>query len=427
MDSRQDEIERLLRKCDITELKGIATQVKVPDEDLENISKKNLLRKIQDCFDEITEEDQLELMLKSLPLPTRFERKLKEIFEELEDVEELKSEESVETLPVTGVKSAESTGDSPGSTNLAKADNASASVESAQSAPSSDLSNLVQASFPLFQREFKILGTIHDGTSATKSIKYVDLCGQVAIGRKKHKEEDIVFAIRRAVAAGTSLKTYIDSKEMNLSSIMSFLRSYMKERSPTELFNKLSQLSQDGEDASKFLLDALELRQMILVSSEAEGVIKYDPKLVQTIFLHTLSTGLKDDAIRNHMMPFLNLEDVADEVLIRELNRACTEEEERRAKKRKQKVQVNEIRSNEQDNMALVMKPVLDTLMMMQEEMKQMRKESSLNNNNGRSGFSYKKCQNCITENKQICKHCWKCCAEGHKSQDCTVQNPQGN
>ena len=49
---------------------------------------------------------------------------------------------------------------------------------------------------------------------------------------------------------------------------------------------------------------ALELRQKIIFASKEAGVvIKYDQTLVQSLFLHCIETGLRDDVVRVKAMP----------------------------------------------------------------------------------------------------------------------------
>ena len=91
-------------------------------------------------------------------------------------------------------------------------------------------------------------------------------------------------------------------------------------------------------EPSSFLLRALEIRQKVLTASQAEGVIKYEKVLVQCMFLHAVSTGLRDGSVRNHMIPFLDFDRAyPDDVLLRDINIATSEETERECKQRANK------------------------------------------------------------------------------------------
>jgi len=68
----------------------------------------------------------------------------------------------------------------------------------------------------------------------------------------------------------------------------------------------------------------LDLRQKILFASqEAESGLKYDPALVQSMFLHTVLTGLQSDSIKVDMQPLLLDPKTTDEALLEKLNSAC--------------------------------------------------------------------------------------------------------
>ena len=48
--------------------------------------------------------------------------------------------------------------------------------------------------------------------------------------------------------------------------------------------------------------------------------------LVHSMFIHSVKTGLRDDAVRSHMKPFLDTaRRVEDDVLIRQINIASSE------------------------------------------------------------------------------------------------------
>lgn len=57
----------------------------------------------------------------------------------------------------------------------------------------------------------------------------------------------------------------------------------------------------------------LDLRQKILFASQAdESCLKYDPPLVQNMFLHTALTGLQSDRIQSDLQPYLTDTTVTD-------------------------------------------------------------------------------------------------------------------
>ena len=77
------------------------------------------------------------------------------------------------------------------------------------------------------------------------------------------------------------------------------------------------------------------MRQKILFASQkSESGLKYDPSLVQNMFLHTVLTGLQSDNIKRDLQPYLELPNVSDELLLEKLNTSCAYESERQDKRR---------------------------------------------------------------------------------------------
>ena len=52
------------------------------------------------------------------------------------------------------------------------------------------------------------------------------------------------------------------------------------------------------------------------MSNATDGSIKYEPSLVQALFLHVLETGLQDEALRARLRPLLEVASVTDEQLM---------------------------------------------------------------------------------------------------------------
>ena len=107
------------------------------------------------------------------------------------------------------------------------------------------------------------------------------------------------------------------------------LRSHFQEKSPTELFQQLATTVQEPkEERQAFIIRCMELRQKILFGNkEADLGVEYNPKTVQTLFLHSIETGLTSETMR----PFLQ-EGVTDEQLIQEITVAASTENERQNK-----------------------------------------------------------------------------------------------
>ena len=76
------------------------------------------------------------------------------------------------------------------------------------------------------------------------------------------------------------------------------------------------------------------MQKILFASKEADTQLKYDPTLVQGMFLHAVDTGLEDEAIRNRLRLLLKNPDVQDEDLIQQMNEIVLEETERKSKLR---------------------------------------------------------------------------------------------
>ena len=83
-------------------------------------------------------------------------------------------------------------------------------------------------------------------------------------------------------------------QDLTLTRLRLIMKAHFKQKSGTELYQELSNLRQEtSETPQDFLVRAMSLRQqIILVSSASDSPIKYEPSLVQSLFLHVLETGL---------------------------------------------------------------------------------------------------------------------------------------
>ncbi len=311
--------------------------------------------------------------------------------------------------------------------------------------PQPDSHEIKPSFIPMVQKEFRLHGSISDDVG--KSISFNDLRKQVDDGKRKgYTEADLMAGLRRGITTG-SLKTYIDACiGLSLADALEFLQSHLKEQTPSELLNQLSKLKQKtGQSANGFLLDAMKLRQMLIVGT-GNGGVTYDSRMAHSVFLHTLRTGLRNDRIRMHMMPYLDeAKQHGDNVLTRELNRAVAEEEERQSKitseepeKKKISTNVNEVMEVPEkiDNnvLATILSQMQTTQKQLQANQDQMLAvQSQVNelvkltgqlqtNGGGRAPFR-KMCEPCTSTNKPLCRHCWKCGGDGHQSKNCPSSN----
>ena len=205
-----------------------------------------------------------------------------------------------------------------------------------------------------FKRELKIIGQIGEPGQKDK-LSFVSLARQIEGALQKgYKPSEVVDAVVRAINPGMRLRSYLEGLEsLTLPRLRSILRSHYQEKSATELYRQLSTLVQEPQEGSQsFLIRALDTRQKILFASkEADTQLKYDPALVQGMFLHAVDTGLQDEAIRTRLRPLLQTSGVQDEDLIQQMNEIVLEETERKSKlgssTRHKNSKVNEVHASQ--------------------------------------------------------------------------------
>ena len=100
------------------------------------------------------------------------------------------------------------------------------------------------------------------------------------------------------------------------------MRSHHQERTATELYHQLSStLQQPKEKPQEFLIRLLDLKQNILFATqETDSELKYDPTLVNGMFVHSFSLGLQNENIKIEMKPYLEKKTMSDEELFKKLN-----------------------------------------------------------------------------------------------------------
>lgn len=193
------------------------------------------------------------------------------------------------------------------------------------------------ANNPPWRKDFKISGQIGEPGQKDR-LTFSSLARQIENGLSKgYPQSEIVDAVIRAIVPSLQLRSYLEGKsDLSLPTLRRILRSHYQERSATELYKQLTtEVQGNKETPQNFLIRAMDLRQKILFASqEAESSLKYDPALVQSMFMHTVLTGLQNDNIKSDLQPYLLQTTTTDELLLEKLNMACAHEKERQDKKR---------------------------------------------------------------------------------------------
>ncbi|KAL9971667.1 hypothetical protein ACROYT_G017864 [Oculina patagonica] len=175
------------------------------------------------------------------------------------------------------------------------------------------------------------------GNSRQKDrLSFTSLAHQINAGLKRgYKEEEIVEAVIRAINPGLRLRSYLEGRpDLELARLRKILRSHYQERGATEMYQLLSSAVQEaGETPQDFLVRLLDLKQKVMFASQEAGSdLKYDPKLVQCMFLHSLLTGLRNDSIKMEIKLCLQNTQVEDEERFEKLSAAVCNETERMQK-----------------------------------------------------------------------------------------------
>ena len=186
----------------------------------------------------------------------------------------------------------------------------------------------------VLKRELKIHGQI--AGEKKEGLSFVSLVRQVeAATRSGFKEYEVVEAVIRAVNPSLKLRSYLEMMPgLSLPRLTQILRAHYKQKSATELYQELSAISQGQKESPQdFLIRAMDLRQQVMFASKVTGDnVKYEPSLVQALFVHVVETGLQQEAVRAKLRPLLEKTSVSDEELMERINTAASAETERQSK-----------------------------------------------------------------------------------------------
>ena len=185
-------------------------------------------------------------------------------------------------------------------------------------------------------REFKITGgTVPD------TVDYINLMNQMADGIEAgYGEKEVRSGVIKAMKPGTSLRRFFEgplARKMSDEEFRDALRSYYEQEDSESLQEQLRKAVQkDGQQEKDFLLDMIDLRDKLEVTSAAEGC-PISKAVLKKKFTHALAVGFKRETVRLEMQAVLKRDDWTDNILREELRLIVKNDKEHRDKTGQQK------------------------------------------------------------------------------------------
>lgn len=308
------------------------------------------------------------------------------------------------------------------------------------------------------RREFKLHGgQISDSGS---DISYVSLGRQIDEGlREGFSESEVIRTVLKITKPGVFREMLTHKDDLSVGELKRFLRSHLRDKNVTELFQELSNARQfDKESPQQFLYRVMGLKQRVLFESQQSGsCFSYDQNLVQGTFLHTLYQGLneKNNHVRLDLKPVISDMQVSDDFLLEQITKSNSEEEERvkrlgPAKTRPVTVSIAQHDTNEltgqtkqtkvdselQANRAAIEELTIQVSSLTKHLAQIARPSESVTFGAPGSTVIHShpivteskgRCNDCVQKGNMSCPHCFICGQEGHRAIGCLQRRMQGN
>ena len=306
----------------------------------------------------------------------------------------------------------------------------------------------------IIRRELKICGQIGEVDQKDK-LTFVGVSMQIREAhRRGHSDMEIVNAVIKAMSPSLPVRKYLEASicEITLPILKKFLRSHFNEKTATELYQELTNLTQgQDEDALSFVWRALALRSKVNAASEEEedSMLKYSQGLVQGITMNAIETGLRDENIRSQIRPLLKSSArLSDVELTTQLHSIMLSEQSRSNKinsaavsaaalaakgNLKKNAGIKKVTFEDQQSGELLavlseVKAKLSnvdelhkTVAELQAEIRQLKVKEKKDGYVGATQQTRRLpvCKNCAEKNEQRCGHCRRCGGENHIARDC--------
>ena len=176
-------------------------------------------------------------------------------------------------------------------------------------------------SLNILKKDFVIVGKVGD-PSNEKDIGYLGIVRQMREGIEKgYHESEIVAAVLKVIIP-KSLRSYLGmTKRLKIAKLSQVLRIHYHEKSATDLYQEIiSMKQQKKEDATAFVIRALETREKIIFASQENDEVTYDQTQVQKLCMSSIESGI-DAEVAAIIRPSLDPK-IDDIVLMQEVNKA---------------------------------------------------------------------------------------------------------
>ncbi|KAK7898434.1 hypothetical protein WMY93_019287 [Mugilogobius chulae] len=329
------------------------------------------------------------------------------------------------------------------------------------SSQASDVVKLSDVAALLPRREFKVhSGQISDSDS---DVSYGALSKQIDEGLAENfTENEIIRAVLRIIRPGTFKDMLLTKHELTVAELKRFLRTHLKDKSSSELFQELSNARQlDRESPQQFMYRLMGLKQRVLFSSQQNSSgFQYDKKLVQGVFLHSLYQGISEKYahVRRDLKALVSNSSVTDDYILEVMTKSVQEEVERQSRigqtHRTKVVTVNATHQDEREQAVQPTSEVKATVLQTQAEVQAQRtaiheltthvsaltktlekaftttarvpepvQTVTVNTVQPPKTVKSRKCQLCTAEGLDRCNHCFKCGQEGHRAVGCLLRS----
>lgn len=341
------------------------------------------------------------------------------------------------------------TGDTPATNAGGRSDEKRAEPVVDQAA---ELVRLNEIAALLPRREFKLHGGFISDSGSDMS--YSNICKQIDDGLKeKFPESEIIRTVLKLTKPGSFKDMLTNKEDLSIDELKRFLRSHLRDKASTELFQELSNArQQDKETPQQFMYRLMGLKQRVLFASQqGDTDFTYDKKLVQGVFLHTLYQGLneKSSNVRRDIKPYISDLTATDDFILEQITKAAAEEAERQkrlaaaSKPKYPTASVSQLHDGEPDiqtgqrdvdseiqasrsaimeltaQVSALTKNVEKMLSPDRTMAKHQSGSSPANQKTTQRNENKGKCSSCIEQGNERCTHCFTCGQEGHRSVGC--------